>query len=69
MKYTHFLFLEWKAFLRSASFGNSLVLKIFMGIGAFFMIIYMLGFGIGTYFFIKELKLDVMRTLNQAAIY
>jgi hypothetical protein len=69
MKYTHFLFLEWKAFLRSASFGNSLVLKIFMGIGAFFMIIYMLGFGAFTYLIIKEFKLEVIPTLNKAAIY
>lgn len=70
MKLKHFISLEWKAFLRSASLGNSIILKVFMGIAAFFMIIYMLGFGIGTYYLIKEgLKLDVMKTLNQAAIY
>lgn len=70
MKYSQFIALEWKAFMRSASFGNSLILKIFMGIGAFFMILYMLGFGITTYYIIVEgLKKDVISTLNQFAIY
>jgi hypothetical protein len=70
MKYKQFISLEWKSFLRSASLGNSIILKIFMGIGAIFMIFYMLFFGIGTYYLIKEtLKLDVLKTINQAAIY
>lgn len=69
MTYKHFFSLEWKAFTRSASFGNNVVLKVFMGIAAFFMVLYMLLFGVGTFYLIKDLKLDVLSTLHQMAIY
>ena len=51
----HFINLEWKAFTRSASFKVNLALKILMIIGAFFMILYALGLGIGAYYIIEEM--------------
>lgn len=49
-----FISLEWKSFFRSASFKTNLALKILMGVGAFFMILYALGIGIGAYFLIEK---------------
>lgn len=52
--FKRFLQLEWKAFLRAASFGQSIGLKIFLG----FLAIYILGsflvFGIALYPVLKE---------------
>jgi len=45
----HFLNLEWKAFLRSASFGKSIGIKIFMGFLALYFIVIFLGSGIALY--------------------
>lgn len=50
----HFINFEWKAFTRSASFKTNLGLKILMAIGAFFMLLYALGIGVGAYFFVKK---------------
>jgi hypothetical protein len=45
----HFLSLEWKAFFRSASFGKSLGIKIFMGFLALYFIAMFLGLGLVLY--------------------
>jgi len=45
----YFLNLEWKAFFRSASFGKSLGIKIFMGFLALYFIAFFLGGGIFLY--------------------
>ncbi|MEC3906327.1 DUF5687 family protein [Tamlana sp. 2201CG12-4] len=50
----HFLSLEWKAFFRSASFGKSLGIKIFMGFWALYFIAMFLGMGILMYPGLKE---------------
>ena len=42
----HFLSLEWKAFFRSASFGKSLGIKIFMGFLSLYFIAMFLGMGL-----------------------
>lgn len=66
----HFLNLEWKAFIRSASFKTNLFLKILMGIGFFFMILYALGIGIGAYYLIdKKLDLDPLQVFNRALFF
>jgi len=44
-----FLSLEWKAFFRSASFGKSLGIKIFMGFLALYFIVMFLFLGVGLF--------------------
>ncbi|NNC49641.1 MAG: hypothetical protein HKO01_03800 [Flaviramulus sp.] len=53
-----FLSLEWKSFLRSASFGKSLGIKIFMGFLALYFILVFLGMGLLLYPGIKEIYPD-----------
>jgi len=66
----HFINLEWKSFIRSASFKTNLALKILMGIGAFFMILYALGLGIGAYFIIKkQLNLDPLVVFHKVLFF
>ncbi len=48
------LSLEWKSFFRSASFGKSLGIKIFMGFMALYFIVIFLGMGLGMYFILKK---------------
>lgn len=49
-----FLKLEWKQFIRSASFGKSIALKIFMGFFAIWILLGFLSLGAGAYFLLKE---------------
>lgn len=65
-----FLYLEWKAFIRSASFGNSLAMKIVMGFfAAYFMVSFFI-LGIGVFFIIKEeLNLEPLATVNKYLIF
>ena len=68
--FKHFIKLEWKAFLRSASFGSNLAMKIVMGfVAAYFSLIFIAA-GIGVFFIIKEeVKLDPLETVNKFIIY
>ncbi len=50
----HFLKLEWKQFIRSASFGKSIALKIIMGFFALYFIVIFLGLGFGGFFILKK---------------
>ena len=66
----HFINLEWKAFTRSASFKVNLALKILMIIGAFFMILYALGLGIGAYYIIEEMvDPEPLKIINKFLIF
>ena len=64
-----FLYLEWKAFIRSASFGGNLAIKILMGFLAVYFTLVFLIVGIGAFYFLKELHLDPMVTINKYLIY
>ncbi len=65
-----FLYLEWKAFFRSASLGTNVAMKILMGFLAVYFSICFLMFGIGAFFIIKkELHLDPLVTVNKFLIY
>lgn len=64
-----FLYLEWKSFIRSASFKQNLFLKILMGFLAIYFIVVFLSLGILAYYGIKELKLDPLQTFNKFLIY
>lgn len=67
--FKHFITLEWKAFLRSASFGSNLVFKIIMG---FFALIITLEFallGFFGYTILDEYHLEPLSTVNKYLIY
>lgn len=66
----HFINLEWKSFFRSASFKVNLALKIFMIIGAFFMLLYALGVGVAAYYLIEEmLDPEPLKIINKFLIF
>ncbi|MCA0348416.1 MAG: DUF5687 family protein [Bacteroidetes bacterium] len=65
----HFISLEWKSFLRSASFGTNLALKIFMTLGALYFAAMFVGLGIAVYFLIEDAGLKPFETVNKFLIY
>lgn len=64
-----FLYLEWKAFFRSASFATNLALKILMGFVAAYFILIFLALGIGVFYILKKSNLDPIVTVNKFIIY
>jgi len=64
-----FLYLEWKAFVRSASFGTNLALKIFLGFLAILYSFIFLMAGIGAFYGLKEMHLDPLQAVNKFLIY
>lgn len=68
--FIRFLKLEWKAFLRSSSFGTNMVLKVFMILGALYFIAVFLALGFGAFYLIKEsLNQDPLVVVNNFLIY
>jgi hypothetical protein len=68
--FKHFISLEWKAFLRSASFATNLVLKIFMALAALYFMLIFIGAGVAVFFLIKEeANLEPLATINKYLIY
>ncbi|WP_343696184.1 DUF5687 family protein [Flavobacterium sp.] len=64
-----FIYLEWKAFTRSASFGKNLAMKILIG---FLMVYFSLVFaamGVGAFYVLKDMHLEPFVTVNQFLIY
>lgn len=61
--------LEWKSFLRSASFGSNLVLKIIMGLVALYFIACFAILGIAVFFILKKRGLEPLETINRFMIY
>ena len=64
-----FLYLEWKAFFRSASFATNLALKILMGFLILYFTLVFLALGVGAFYILKEMKLDPLITINKFLIY
>lgn len=64
-----FITLEWKAFIRSASFKTNLAFKILIGfIGLYFALSFlMLGYFVVD--LIKEMDLEIFSTINQYVLY
>ncbi len=66
----HFIMLEWKSFLRSASLGTNIAMKILMGFFAVYFIVMFVGAGIASFYIIKEeLNPDPLSVINQFLIY
>lgn len=67
--FKHFISLEWKAFVRSASFGANLVLKIIMGLAALYFIACFAILGSLVFFILKKEGLEPLSTVNKFLIY
>ncbi len=67
--FKRFINLEWKSFIRSASFQTNLALKILMAFGALYMIVVFTGMGIGAYYGLKEMEFEPLETINRFMIY
>lgn len=68
--FKHFINLELKSFLRSASFGNKLVMKIVMAFLALYFALLFIALGSGVYFIILETGVkDPLMFVNKYALY
>ncbi|WP_166921442.1 DUF5687 family protein [Flavobacterium poyangense] len=64
-----FIYLEWKAFIRSASFGSNLALKILIGFLMIYFSIVFVGLGVGAFYVLKKMNLEPLVTVNRFLIY
>lgn len=67
--FKHFFMLEWKSFLRSASFGTNLALKIIMALGALYFMACFAILGVAAFFILKDEGLEPLETINRFMIY
>jgi hypothetical protein len=68
--FKHFIRLQWKSFVRSASFKTEIWFKILMALGALYFILVFLSLGVGSYFIIEKAGLgDPLRVVNRFLIY
>ena len=67
--FLRFIYLEWKAFLRSASFGTSLAMRILMGFLIAYFTLLFLVLGIGGFYALKKMTLDPLVTINKFLVY
>lgn len=64
-----FIYLEWKSFLRSASFTQNLALKILMGFLVLYFTLVFLAMGVGAFYVLKKLHMEPLVTVNKFLIY
>ncbi|TDX13523.1 DUF5687 family protein [Flavobacterium sp. S87F.05.LMB.W.Kidney.N] len=64
-----FIYLEWKAFIRSASFGKNLTMKIIIGFLMIYFSLIFIGMGVGAFYVLKDMKLEPLVTINKFLIY
>ncbi|MCM0665417.1 DUF5687 family protein [Flavobacterium tyrosinilyticum] len=64
-----FIYLEWKAFVRSASFGKNLTMKIIIGFLMIYFSLIFIAMGVGAFYMLKEMNLEPLATLNKFLIY
>lgn len=68
--FKHFINLQWKSFVRAASFKTNLIFKIFMGFLGLYFIVVFLGLGVGAYYLIeKSGQGDPLQFVNRFLIY
>ncbi len=66
----HFIYLQWKSFVRAASFKANLVFRILMVLGALYMMAVFVFLGIGTFFMIEKAGMgDPLVVVNRFLIY
>ncbi|MTH17835.1 DUF5687 family protein [Flavobacterium sp. LC2016-01] len=64
-----FIFLEWKAFIRSASFSKNLAMKILLGFLMIYFSLIFIGVGVGAFYILKKMNLEPLQTVNRFLIY
>ncbi|MWB93819.1 hypothetical protein GON26_05565 [Flavobacterium sp. GA093] len=64
-----FIYLEWKAFTRSASFGTNLAMKILIGFLMAYFSVCFIAVGVLLFYGLKEMNLDPFVTINKFLIY
>ncbi|MBF4515290.1 hypothetical protein IRZ71_03005 [Flavobacterium sp. ANB] len=64
-----FIYLEWKAFTRSASFGANLAMKILIGFVMIYFSVLFIGAGVGAFYILRKLNLEPLVTINKFLIY
>ncbi|MDY0989955.1 DUF5687 family protein [Flavobacterium sp. CFBP9031] len=64
-----FIYLEWKAFIRSASFGKNLTMKIIIVFLMIYFSLIFIAMGVGAFYMLKEMNLEPLATLNKFLIY
>nr|WP_299343288.1 DUF5687 family protein [Allomuricauda sp.] len=69
--FKHFIRLQWKSFFRSSSFGKGIALKILMVFLGLYLLISLVGAGVGMYFILRKLVPDVspMWLISQYFVY
>lgn len=67
--FAKFIYLEWKSFLRSASFASNLVMKILIGFLILYFSVIFLAMGVGVFYVLREMKLDPLATVNKYLLY
>ncbi len=67
--FKHFFTLEWKSFIRAASFKANLFLKILMVFGALYFIAVFTIMGFGLYFLLEKVDMEPFATVNQYLLY
>ena len=64
-----FIYLEWKAFTRSASFGANLAMKILLGFLMIYFSLLFIGSGVLAFYILKKMSLEPLVTINKFLIY
>ncbi|WP_348800210.1 DUF5687 family protein [Flavobacterium adhaerens] len=64
-----FLYLEWKSFVRSASFATSLAMKILIGVLVLYFSLIFLALGVGSFYILKKMNLEPLETVNKFMAY
>jgi uncharacterized membrane protein YqaE (UPF0057 family) len=67
--FKHFIWLEWKSFLRSASFGTNLAMKIIMGLVAVYFLACFAIMGTAAFFILKDMGFEPLQIVNKFMIY
>ena len=65
----YFLTLEWRSFVRSASFKTNLAFKIFMALIFLYFAAMFVFMGIGAFYGFKKVGLEPLETVNKFMIY
>ncbi|WP_119788762.1 DUF5687 family protein [Flavobacterium anhuiense] len=64
-----FIYLQWKAFIRSASFGKNLAMKIIIGFLMIYFSLVFVAMGVGAFYVLKDMNLEPLATINKFLIY
>ncbi|MCV9929717.1 DUF5687 family protein [Flavobacterium sp. LS1R49] len=64
-----FIYLEWKSFSRSASFGVNVALKIVIAFLVAYFAVVFIALGVGVFYLLKDMNLDPLLSINKFLLY